>query len=230
MHTKTILLLTLAVSAVLPALHGEIVYNNTSFDQSTRLSAGTYEIADEIIIGGVGRQLTQFSFQYYGVNFSGNETVRVRFYNNDGGSYVNSQNQTLSEYQKPLTAFYDSGTHAIGPTLRATLVYQDGSGNGALPNNLILPGDFTVSILFGGITAGEDAGVDLYNPPTVGLSEKDYWLNDPANGGWQPRTNGNTSFNFAMQVQTVPEPSTWLLGVMGGFCALFMMRRRSARR
>jgi hypothetical protein len=230
MRTKNLLApaLVLSATAIVPALHAEFVYNNSTGDLTTRLSAGGFEIADEVILGGASRIISQFDFQYYGLNFSGNETVRVRFYNNDGGSYTNSLGDVLPEYQKPFSSFYDSGLRTISGTLRSTLIYQDSLGNGALPDGLVLPNQFTISVTFGGIEGGETAGVDLYNPPTVGLSENDYWLNDPANGGWQPRTNGAAVLNFGMRVQAVPEPSIWALSIAGGLCGLFLFRRRKS--
>lgn len=216
----------LSAASAIPSLHAEFVYNNSTGDLNTRLSAGTYEIADEIILGGTGRLATQVDLQYYAQGLSGGETLTVRFYHNDGGTYSNGGPQ----YQLPGTLFYTSNPLSIANTLRNTIVLQDSSGNGALPDNMILPDRFTVSVQFSGITAGENVGVDLYNAPTIGLSESDYWLNDVGNGGWQPRTNATTPLNFGMRVQAVPEPSVWVLSIAGGLCGLFLIGRRSNKR
>src|SRR5690242_10684909 len=47
--------------------------------------ADTDEFGDQITLAvGAPQLVTSFDFQYYGVNFSGQEQVRVRFYANDG--------------------------------------------------------------------------------------------------------------------------------------------------
>ncbi len=213
MRRKT-LLPVLLVAACLPAARAEYVYRNSTVDLNTRFNPGLIEVGDEIILGGTLRNLTHFDFQYYGISFSGNEQARVRFYLNDGTAFGGDTN-----YLRPSTVFYDSGLFNISATARSTLNF-DLSLDG-----IVLPERFTWSVQFTGISGGESAGVDLYGPPSVGSSFNDYWYNDTGTG-WEPRTNG-VPINFAAQFQAVPEPSTWALGVVGGLCGFFLLRRRS---
>ena len=216
MRTKP---LVAAVIAAVATTHAgaEYVYSNVSGDLKTRLNAGTFEIADEIILGGTGRELTDFDFQYYGLTFSGNEQARVRFYLNDGAAYNGDPNA-----RRPLTMFYDSGYFPVNATARSVLHFS--TSGGSLTNGLsYLPERFTFSIQFSGIDPGESAGVDLYNAPTVGNNFNDYWIND---GGWRLQTNATMPLNFGASFQAVPEPSTWMLGIVGGLTGVILLRRR----
>lgn len=216
MCTKTFVTIALAAAA-LPAAHAEFVYDNSSGDLNTRLSIGNTEIGDEIILGGTMRTLSQFDFQYYGISFSGNEQARVRFYLNDGTAWGPNAN-------RPLTAFYDSGLFNVSATPRSTLNFS--VADGSLPSNLPLPERFTVSIQFSGIDtgAGEAAGLDLYNPPSVGSAFDDYWVNDGVS--WNLQTNGTFALNPAFRIQAVPEPSFLALALLGGVSGLALIRRR----
>ena len=186
----------------------DLVYDNSSTDLLTRFNPGVNEVGDEIALGGSGRTVTNFIFQYYGLNFSGNEQARVRFYLNDGAS-------SSSGPRVPSTVLYDSGLFAIGPTSRATLIFSDLS--------VTVPDSFTWSVQFGGIEAGESAGVDLYSPPTVGQNYNDYW--DNTGSGWQLRNFSGVPINFGARIEAVPEPSTTLLGLSGGLVGLIWARR-----
>jgi len=217
MRTKNLLAASL-MAAVLPAARAEIVYNNSTTDLSQRLTGGTVEIGDELVLGGTGRHLTDFSFEYYGISFSGNERAQVRLYANDGLAYSNNPAQLM-----PNTVLYDSGSFAVSATPRNTLNFS--VSGGSLPNTITFPDHITLSVQFTGIEAGESAGVDLYDPPTVGSSLNDYWYHDPSLG-WQVRTNVGPVLNFGAQISAVPEPSMWALFATAGACGYFMLARR----
>lgn len=214
MRTQILIGTALALATV-STLHADLVYRNSTTDLNQRLAAGTVEIGDELILAGTFRNLSSFDFQYYGISFSGNEQARVRLYANDGASID-------AKTFLPNTVLFDSGTFNVSATAGNTLIFS--TADGSLPNNIVLPNHVTLSVQFSGITAGEDAGVELYGPPTVGLSERDYWFRDPVNG-WQTRTNASVAINFGATVQAVPEPSTWALGLIGGIAGFLYMRR-----
>ncbi len=211
----------LAGLMALSAANAATIYDNTSTDKLTRFSPGTLEVGDEINFGGssLDRVLTSFSFEYYGLStvpgdFAGDVTARVKFYYNNG--------MPASGYLSPGTSFYDSGWFSINPTYnadpaldgRATLVFTAGSDN--IPSNgLMLPTKMTFSVQFAGLGLGDDAGLDIYSPPTVGTSQDDYWERDAINGTWTLKNNTAGPINFAANFQAVPEPASALLFAMG---------------
>jgi len=204
---KTLQLFAMIATAVLPAYvspaQSQLVYNNSTIDQNVRFNPGTNEVGDQITLAGTARGVTDFTFQYWGTNFLGNdEQARVRFYKNDGAA---SPQGALA----PGTVIFDSDWFSIVATNRATLVFTDfSSGGGALiPLRAGLPDTFTWTVQFSGIGIGESAGVDLYGPPTVGGRFSDYW--DKTGSGWTLRTNSVAPFteiNFAAKITAVVQP------------------------
>ena len=224
MRTKHILAVALATTT-LSAARAEVVYSNTNSYTANFGSIGTTEVGDEIILGGTGRLLTDFSFQVYSVSLSGNESVRLRLLYNDGGTYTG--NPSYSGYQLPSGVLWDSGFFGVDLTVDGNHTIQYHVSDSSLPNNLWLPDSFTFAITFSGVTGGETVGVGLFSPPTVGASARDYWYHDPSTG-WEPRTNEVQILNFGAQVTAVPEPSVWSLSILGGLAGLFLLRRRAS--
>jgi hypothetical protein len=218
MKSSTRLTAFLCVGAALllvQTARAEIVYDNSTNDKTNNFNPGSLEVGDQIILGGTSRQITNFIFQYYGVNFSGDEAVRLRFYANDGAPY--------NGYATPGTVLYDSGFFTgIGSTPRNTIIYDRSTLNGGVN----VPNEFTWSVLFTGISGGESAGVTIYDPPTTGASYSDYW---ELNGGsWTLKTNAVYNMNFAARAEaTVPEPSTAALLLIGGIAAWLVRRKLS---
>ena len=97
-------------------------------------------------------------------------------------------------YSTPGTSFYDSGLFSVGsPTPRSTFVFTAGSDFAA--GGLYVPSsDITWSVQFTGLGTGDDLGVDIYSPPTVGSDFPDWWEN--TGSGWTLNTN-NLPMNFA---------------------------------
>src|SRR5262245_34773034 len=108
----------------LPALGDIFVYSNAFTRLNRYYAPGIAQFGDEIILsGGAGQPLTAFTFEYFGTGLSGNETVTLRFYKNDGAQVFGGSFPAF----KPGTKFYDSGpqpivnTPADGRTLRFDL-------------------------------------------------------------------------------------------------------------
>ena len=216
-------LLAVAILCVNFSVRAEVVYANSTNDLNARFDPGLVEVGDEIVLAGGARTMTDFNFQYWGLNFSGNEFARVRFYANDGAA-------SPAGPLMPNSLLFDSGFFFILPTPRAVLDFNSAalsSGN-VVDLTVPIPNSFTWSVQFSGITAGEAAGVDLYNPPTIGGNYDDYWDN---NGGWQYRYRGTNAFpiSFGARVTAVPEPSVLALGLLGGL-AVLIVRSRFQRR
>lgn len=209
-HTAIIALAGCLLVCGVPRLGAEIVYSNGWNDLNIRFNPGLFEVGDEIVLAGSARIVNYFRFQYYGLDFSGNEQVRVRFYANDGPPSVSGP-------LMPGTVLWDSGWYDIGPTERSTLIWNDLS--------VLVPDSFTWAVKFSGIDPGESAGLDIYSPPIIGSSYLDYWFNDGST--WELRTN-TVPMDFAAAIGAIPEPTTLalaLLGVAGAFVALSRLRR-----
>jgi hypothetical protein len=116
------------------------------------------------------------------------------------------------------------------PTTRSVLSFVAGvdfpsSGIflGLSSNPGLLVTNMTWSVSFSGMGSTDQVGVDLYSPPTVGGSYRDYWQN--LGTGWVLMTNSVASMNFAAVLNAVPEPSSVLLGLLGGVGVLLGIRR-----
>lgn len=89
-----------------------------------------------------------------------------------------------------------------------------------------LPDTFAWPVTFRGIGEFcEPAGVDLYNPPTVGSKYLEYWENTGSGGSGNRDDSGGTTMNFDPRLAIVPEPGVVALGLIGGLAALVMRNR-----
>ncbi len=203
----------------------DTIYDNTAMDLNTRFNPGTNEVGDEILLAGTFRNLTNFSFEYWGTNtaggpsFASSVTAEIRFYQNNGIPF--------NGYATPGTMFYDSGPFSINPTPRSTLVFSVAGGDFPF-GGLAMPvtSNMTWSVQFFGLGATDQAGVDLFSPPDVGDEHPDYWQNDA--GVWSLRTNV-VAMDFAARMDaTVPEPSALSLLAIGA--PILLAAARSLRR
>lgn len=212
------------------------LFQNNSNDLSTRFQDGSFEFGDQIILASPGgAYITNFSFEYYGIGggvngaFSGNVTVDVRWYLNNG-------KPTASGYATPGTLVYDSLPVNLVPTSRSILDFSTATGDFPIvappgTNGWFVPGNqLTFTVQFSGMGSGDQVGVDLYSPPTVGNMFTDYWQNNgtQANPNWLLLENVNgTPIDIGQDWMgtPVPEPSALALSLVGGL-GLFMAVRR----
>ncbi len=173
--------LAVFVGALLPVTaRAEIIYDN-SLTSETNYFPSAFEYGDEIGLGGIARIANVFEFEYYAeLTLVTNATARIRFRLNDGPG--------PSGGQTPGTVIYDSGRFSI----------EAGYNTKSLAGfSVTVPDDFTWTVQFEGLaeTIGSRAGLLFYNPPTIGESFNDFWLDGllgwslaQANGGY-PKAN-----------------------------------------
>lgn len=178
-----------------------LVYDNSVHDLLYRFNPGSLEIGDEINLAGTARYLTEFSFEYWGLNtslgntFAGAVKARVRFYKNDG--------PLVSGYASPGTLIYDSGEFEITATPRATLIFDQATlHTGVVPLAANVPDKFTWTVQFSGLGADDQAGVDLYSPVVLGSSYPDYW--ERSASGWLLKNNPSVNVDFAAKALAAP--------------------------
>lgn len=181
-------------------LCSEVIFDNTQTDYNGVFYPSALEFGDELIFSGSARTITEFQFQYYG-NFVaiGKEQLRVRFYRTDG----KWTNELGLVYNAPGTLIYTSDLLPLYPQYNTqTLVGL----------SINVKSNVFWSVQFIGLTGkfGNQAGLTFYDPPIVGFSYDDFWVNFPTNqtpSGWTPLNfQHNPVANFAAKVIAQPDP------------------------
>jgi hypothetical protein len=154
------------------------------------------EFGDEVDLQPYAAQTLQsFTFQYLAKNFTGNERVELKLYQNDGPV-------TTDGFPTPGTVLYDSGPLQVNP---------DPQGRGTITlNNLNVQATPTLmwTVQFTGIDGTKTAGLAITGDATVGASYDDFW--EKVNGVWglyRLSTDGTFISNFGAQITAVPEPT-----------------------
>ena len=195
-----VLLLALTVSA-----RAEIIYDNFQ-DYGNQFYPGPpgddVEFGDQLQLAGTGRTITQFQFEYFGeFAATGNETVRVRLYANDGPCQIaDPAGQPLvaiPNTEQPGTLLYESEPLPVFPQLN-TLTLRGLS--------IPVTNTITWTVKFGGLTGfwNHRAGPTFYDPPTVGSSYDDFWIK--WEGQWMlwHFPGSNPKANFSARVYADP--------------------------
>ena len=179
----------------------------------------TLEFGDEITLttnNTTDRILSQFDFEYY---FSGlsvtAQTVTVRLYDNTGVG--NSPSTTPLYTSDPIPLSTGANGYSTQPILIDTAL-----------RTITLPEDFTWTVQFSNLAAGETAGLLLHSPPSVGTSFNQFWQRDSA-GAWISMQSGIGVNDFAARVTAVPEPGVLALGGLGALLLAGLGRFRKAR-
>ena len=198
----------------------DTLYDNSTTSEGTRYDPGTTEVGNEVQLAGSGNfTLSDFTFEYYGLNFSGGEQAEVRFYANDGSTYGPGIN-------RPGTLLYDSGLFHIGATSAATLDYNSATLLDYNGQPVTVPKDFTFTVQYSSLGVGASAGVDLYSPASVGANYGDMWEN--VGGTWTLVYDTNAPLSIGAKIegtQAVPEPTALMFGLAGGFAGLVLVFR-----
>ncbi|MBN06834.1 MAG: hypothetical protein CMM45_03260, partial [Rhodospirillaceae bacterium] len=145
------------------AASGEIVFNNTGSTTGAYF-ATTKEFGDQVELGLNNRLIDSLSFEYFGdFTADGDETAIARIYANDGDS--------TGAANKPGTLLYESDSFTIAPGFNSVMI------GGLL---LEATDSITWTVDFNGVgdVEGNRAGLIFYNPPSVGSSDDDFWVNN----------------------------------------------------
>jgi hypothetical protein len=172
--------LTLSAPAhlyVSPVVYGSAVYDNTANPLNLDVYSAI-EFGDQITLAGPPGQrvVTCFKFDYtWSTNATGNEVVRLRFYDNQGLSNA------------PGRLLYQS----------APLAVTNGSHTLKTYPNLAVPDTFTWTVA---VDNSEDRILALrcYDPPSLGSAPATYW--EHQNQVWTLRTINGVQANFNAQV------------------------------
>jgi hypothetical protein len=237
MRTSAFNFLAVVILALAPGAQAYDIYSNTNAasDLNFNYSVGTVLVGDEVAPVG-GWFLNHLDIQYWAQNLTGGEQVRVMLFENTGTA-INLGNRIA--YEPGSTPLFDSGFLSpvgFGNTSRSTLNYDAGTDFSA--GSIFISGSYnlTLAIQFSGIDPGEDAGVSLYDWPSLGSGYNSFWTFNGSswslvsdNGAPTPPGGeaGVGYVDFGMRIDVVPEPSTFALVLLGGL-ALFGFRRRTA--
>jgi hypothetical protein len=206
MKRSGFLAVLVAVASMAATAMGGIVYDNSTNYLGSYFGS-TNEFGDQIkLMDGIERLVTQFKFEYYGAHdFDGNQTAQLKIYDNTGIG------------DSPNNVLYDSGSFSIKSGVNHVVVN--------FPEGLNVPDTFTWTVQFGGLTTALQAGLELFDPVSVGSSYGDFW--EKINGTWGTQTIPGTVANFAAQVTAiVPEPTILQYGLLGGLAWVAGFARR----
>jgi hypothetical protein len=189
----------------IPEAKAEIVHDNSVNDLNRTYGPNGVPFGDEISLSGTNRDPNDFKFEYFlSGNASGDETLQLRFYANDGPvirSTLFFDPGLIAQFYPPGTLLYTS------PILSLQTGFQTAAASGFLVK---VPDHFTWIITFHGLDAGEVGGLRVYDPPTIGSSFADIWQLNGA-FGWNPFILNDPAgpANFAARVSAItlsPEP------------------------
>ena len=212
-------------SAVMVSLSGfaDVVYNNSTTYSGSYVTSTT-EFGDQIFTVGptVNNRITDFQFEYYGSlapNASGRTAV-VKFYANDGAPVGGAATPGT-------TALYTSPSFSLAAGYNTVNIVALGANNVFIPSN----GSITWTVSFSGLQAGEAVGLLIYERPSIGNSNIDYWQKD-SGGAWALKqiAGGSPAANFGAKLTALPEPSILqLTGLAGAFLAGLAGYRRYSK-
>jgi hypothetical protein len=197
----------LALSSASGVFGAAFLYDNTALDTGNALlySVGPYSgIGDQIRLASNGRA-DYAQLQFFNAGAAGSFDVQLRFYEVGApvGALIGS-------------AFTLNDVQSTGSDVIDVSFYLQGL---ALPQDLV----FVATI---NADAGMDLGINLFEPPVVGLSDNTFMIVDTGSSFQAFSSYENVYF----QITAIPEPSTLALtGAALAACAVLRRRRVCTR-
>jgi len=217
-----------AVILSVAPVSGAVIYDNLTTNEYGsqfygRLDPGQQEVGNQIFNSGLtvaDRILSVFTLEYWATNISagalssGSISVTLRLYDN------NALSSSYPGAWLPGTLLGYSTKYITSRTDLSTLTFKVFQDFGIV--SLPLTDDYTWTVQFGGLGAGDHAGLGLHNNPAIGDNYNDMWVNGA--GGWQ-EVGTNTVLSSGAKIEAVPEPAAvWLLA-FAGLLGFGVMRR-----
>ncbi len=210
--TKSVAVMA-SVLAFGSAATADVVYSNAGTYSGSYLALNS-EFGDQIsaYAGNTNNVVTDFAFDYFtSMAGTAGRTGILKFYDSTG------PNNT------PGNVLFTS------PTFNLNAGYNGLTLSGLNVN--VPTRGFIWTVSFSGLQVGDQAGLLIYQNPTIGTSENDYWVRNPDNS-WALKqiAGGFPLANFKAVVTSVPEPSVFQLVGLAGAAALGLAGfRRSSK-
>lgn len=172
----------------------ELVYDNSATSLNVFLSRPE-EYGDEVTFAGTARTLSAMSFEVTGeTNLPMNARAIFRIYRNNGPLPPPPD----PPIAPPGELIYQSPEIRLRPGVQPVRI-----------EGLAIPvpssATWTVEFLGIGTLNGERAGLQVYHPPIVGRSFRDYWVRDPDRFRLYV-LEGGTAASFAARFEALPDP------------------------
>lgn len=192
---RPLLFFAAALGLVTAPTRAELIYDNSGTSLNTFVSR-LEEFGDEIDFAGSARTITEMTFQVFGErDLPAGASARFRLYRLNGPIL----RPPFPAVPSPGEMVYQSPSIPIQPgaqPIRITDLAID------------IPSRTVWTVEFQGTTAsnGERAGLQVYHPPLVGRSFRDYWVRDTA-GFTLFVLDGGVPANFAARFLAQPDPA-----------------------
>ncbi|MCC7373913.1 MAG: hypothetical protein IT581_04600 [Verrucomicrobiales bacterium] len=192
------------MSLAFSTARAELIYDNSKNDLNLFLSR-TEEFGDEIDFAGTARVVTSMAFQVFGENaLPVNAQARFRLYRANGPLPPAPEPQV----PPPGDLLFQSADVDLQPGVQAVRIVDLAI---PVPNRVM----WTVEFLNIGSQPGQRAGLQVYHPPVVGRSFKDYWVKEPTR--WRLYLlDAGKSASFAARFEALPDPPVTLTAATGG--------------
>lgn len=191
------LLAFVALLAIETRSRAELIYDNSSNNQKVFLTLPR-EFGDEITFAGSARTLTAMAFDVFGeTNISFGVRARFRIYSNNGPLPA----PPAPQIHPPGDLLYQSPDIPLRAGLQTIRIAD---------LEIPVPGTITWTVEFinGSTEFGKRAGLQVYHPPVVGSSFKDYWVRD--SDGFHTYILDEAPASFAARFEALPDPPTVL--------------------
>jgi hypothetical protein len=245
--TNTLLsILAVGASTVIASSsYGQLLYSDSTTPTGGLFAqAGDWTVGNEVLLNSPPLSsdlVTDVKFQFDATastlaNLTGNETVQLILYKNDGA--ITPPSGALA----PSTVLFASTAYTLSELgITASTFTSNPQGitldfaKGDLGGGVTVPEDFTWAVKFGDVASDESFGLSTYAPPTVGGNYGDAWVN--TGSGWNLDKAASTDmpaleFGAQISTSTVPDNASTLMllgSAITGLVGISKLNRRSVR-